>query len=479
MRFASLLTASLCAAVGCAGGALAARATGLDATRLVILGAIYGVVFSLIAAPRATSAGAGLLWGLGFSYLAWLAGPAGLFALGSASHMGMLDTAQRHFPELVAYLVCFGLPLGVTLGIRGSLTPGVEGRHFSLPRALIVGILSGLIGGWAFGRWMAQVHFFITVAGLVGTQSEAVGEAVHYLIAASIGAAFGLLFGRDVRGYGSSMSWGFAYGIFWWFLGPLTLLPILQGGRVDWSYDHAATLFGSLVGHIVYGILLGLIFAGLDRLWRGFFYDSDPINREPEGVGARTLRSLGWGVAASLTGGLLFSLVMVATGELPKVAALVGSSSPLLGFVVHLVISALIGMTYGLLFQHEAPDIGSGVAWGLVYGLAWWFIGPLTLFPLLLGHAATWTAQAAALELPSLVGHLIYGAATAVAFLLLERRHRAVLELDPRVAARLARLTRPIGTPAPALWLFLLGVGVLLPILLGNPDLGSQVVPYG
>ena len=216
---------------------------------------------------------------------------------------------------------------------------------------------------------LKHTHFFITVAGLVGTQSEAAGEAVHYLIAATIGATFGLLFGRDVRGYGPSMSWGFAYGIFWWFLGPLTLLPILQGRGVDWSYGRAATLFGSLVGHIVYGMLLGLLFAGLDRLWRGFLYDSDPINREPEGAGARTLRSLGWGLAASLTGGLLFSLVMVATGELPKVAALVGGTSPLLGFVVHLVISALIGMTYGLLFQHEAPDIGSGVAWGWCTGL--------------------------------------------------------------------------------------------------------------
>ncbi len=456
-------------AVGCSGGALLWAIGLASLVGGVALGGLYGLVFALLVARRAVSPGAGLLWGLGYALLLWLAGPAGLFPLlgGGASAMGMLDTARAHFPELVAYLLCFGLPLGVTLGTLGGLRPPPGQAPFSLPRALVVGGVAGIVGGWAFGRWMAQVGFFPLIASLVGSDSVMVGMTVHFGIAVAIGASFGALFQRDVRGLGSSLGWGLAYGIFWWFLGPLTLLPILRGGTPDWSYQQGGALFGSLVGHVIYGLLLGLVYAALDRLWVGFFHDSDPINREVEGPGARTLHSLGWGAVASLTGGLLFSLVMVTTGVLPQIANLVGGSSPVLGFVVHMGISTLIGMSYGVLFSYEASDFGSGIAWGMVYGLAWWFVGNLTLLPILLGRPFVWTTEAAATGLPSLVGHLIYGAATACVFLLLERRHAGWLRLDPRIAAREERRQRPVGTPAPALWLFVLGLGVMLPVMLG------------
>jgi uncharacterized membrane protein YagU involved in acid resistance len=314
---------------------------------------------------------------------------------------------------------------------------------------------------------MAQVDFFPLIAGLIKSDSPMVGVTLHFIFAVIIGATFGLLFQRDVRGYGSNMGWGVGYGILWWFLGPLTILPIWQGNALDWSYERGSALFGSLVGHIVYGLIVGLIYAAVDRLWVGFFTESDPINREPEGPGSRVLYSLQWGAVASLAGGLLFSLVMLATGVLPIVATLVGGSSPVLGFLVHMCISAMVGMSYGVLFQREAPNFASGVAWGLLYGLIWWFIGPLTLMPILLGGSFTWTTTAAGALLPSLIGHLLYGGATATVFLLLERRHADWLLLDPRLAAREARRRRPLGTPAPALWLFALGLGVLLPILLG------------
>ena len=62
----------------------------------------------------------------------------------------------------------------------------------------------------------------------------------------------------------------------------------------------------------------------------------------------------------------MFTVVLLEIGFLPKVASIVGGLSLILGFAVNMVISALIGMSYGVLFRYEAPDFGSGVAWGLV-----------------------------------------------------------------------------------------------------------------
>ena len=123
--------------------------------------------------------------------------------------------------------------------------------------------------------------------------------------------------------------------------------------------------------------------------------------------------------------------------------------------------------TYGLLFQREAPDLPSAICWGLLYGLVWWFAGPLTLLPLMLTGSFDWTVAGAAALLPLLVGHLLYGAVTAGVYYALEQRHTDWLLLDPRLASREGHLRRPVGTPAPGLWMFVLGLAVLLPIMLG------------
>ncbi|HEX4595997.1 MAG TPA: hypothetical protein VH157_17045, partial [Bryobacteraceae bacterium] len=376
--------------------------------------------------------------------------------------------ARSHFPELVAYIVCFGVPLGPALGLLATFRPHAKLREFSLSRALVVGALAGVIGGAVFGHWMSVGGwYFPLIARLLNSNSASTGELLHYICSIVIGCGFGLLFQQDVRGLGSSLGWGTGYSIMWWFLGPLTFLPLAGGRGLDWSYTNAANLFAVLAGHIMYGLIVGLVYAFIDKTWVRFFSDSDPINREPEGPGVRAWHSVKWGAIASLAGGSLFSLLLLSAGYLPKLAALAGGSSAALGFLVNMVVSAGIGITYGLLFQREAPNFASAICWGLLYGLIWWFAGPLTLLPLFLTGSFDWTVDAAAALLPSLVGHLLYGAVTAVVFFELERSHSNWLLVDPRWAAREERLRRPVGTPAPGLWIFVVGLGVLLPIVLG------------
>ena len=447
-------------AVGSLGGLCGSAALGVPPFLGLGAGALFGLAFGLFFARRATSPGAGLIWGLSCTFLAWLMIPAGLRG------------AREHFPELVACLLCLGMPVGVALGIRGSYRsragrPEFRQPEFSWSRAVVAGGLAGTISGLIFSRWMYEGNFFPLLAGFGELGSRHTAVIFHFVVALLIGATFGLLFQRDIHSYGSSMGWGLGYAMFSWFLGQLTILPALSGNPIDWSAERGSELFGSLVGHIIYGLILGVVYASFDRFWVRLFIQSDPLNREREGPGFRLLRSLQWGAAAGLSGGLVSSPIMLATGILPQVAGLGIAVSIPIGLLVHLLTSALVGMSYGLLFRNEAPNLGTGASWGWLFGMIWWYLGPVTLLPLMLTGECDWRADAASKLLPSLLGHLVYGAATALVFVLLERRFTRWLLLDPKAAARELRRTRPAGTPAPALWLFALGLGVLLPILLG------------
>jgi uncharacterized membrane protein YagU involved in acid resistance len=462
----SLRNVVVCAAVGIAGGGVCAALGHAGAADGPLCGAAYGALFAWLAGARATSAGAGLVFGLAFALLLWLAGPIGLFPLLRGDHGACeLSAARAHFGELVAYLLAFGVPLGMVLGVLGAgqRVRGSDRRH-GIARALVVGGVAGIAGGIAFAS--------LGVAGELsplplGAGSRFTSMLVHLSIAAAIGASFGLLFQRDVRGLGSCAGWGLAYGMLWWFVGPLTAVPLLRGAPLAWSTELGAPLYGLLVAHVIFGLLLGLVYAAVDRAWVAFFFESDPLNREREGIGTRAVLAASWGAIGGAAGGLIYGLAMIDTGILPYVANLVGGSSPVLGFAVHLSISTVIGAAYGVLFAREAPDLGAGVGWGLLYGLMWWFVGQLTLFPHLLGGPVEWSIEDASTALPSLVGHLVYGAITAVVFLSFERRHRARVAVDPRFAAREERRVLPHGTPAPALSFFALALGLLLPILLG------------
>ena len=125
-----------------------------------------------------------------------------------------------------------------------------------------------------------------------------------------------------------------------------------------------------------------------------------------------------------LAGGLLFGLMMGAMGTLPMIGKMVGLPNAAAGFVVHMIISASIGIGFGIVFGRVKLSIGNGLLAGATYGALWWLLGPLTLMPLFMGmgFGVNWTSAAVAAMFPSLIGHLMFGFVLGSTFSLLQRR---------------------------------------------------------
>jgi uncharacterized membrane protein YagU involved in acid resistance len=128
------------------------------------------------------------------------------------------------------------------------------------------------------------------------------------------------------------------------------------------------------------------------------------------------------GAVSSLIGGLAFGIMMGTMGMLPMVASLVGSDNAVIGFIVHMVISAIIGAGFGLVFGAKALDFGSGALWGAIYGVIWWILGPLLIMPSMMGMGPQFGMAFAPPNLMSLVGHLVYGVATGLVYPFIVRR---------------------------------------------------------
>ncbi len=130
------------------------------------------------------------------------------------------------------------------------------------------------------------------------------------------------------------------------------------------------------------------------------------------------------GVYGGLAGGVIFGAMMGMMGMLPMIGKMVGHPSAITGFLVHLVISALIGVSFAVVFHRFVHAAIAGLGYGLLYGGAWWFLGPLTLMPLFMGMSlgVNWNATAASQMLPSLVGHLIYGTILGLSYAWLRNR---------------------------------------------------------
>jgi len=136
------------------------------------------------------------------------------------------------------------------------------------------------------------------------------------------------------------------------------------------------------------------------------------------------------GIVAGLIAGVVFGIMMTVMhaptpdgGSMPMmamVAQVVNSKSLAVGWLYHLVNSAVIGALFGWLLGNRIGGYGSAAGWGAGYGVFWWILGGLILMPMFLGMPAF-----APLQMPmmrpvafaSLMGHVLFGVILGSAFI--------------------------------------------------------------
>jgi uncharacterized membrane protein YagU involved in acid resistance len=144
------------------------------------------------------------------------------------------------------------------------------------------GIVAGLIAGVVFGMMMTmmtaptpdggQMRMMAMVAQILGSTSLVVGWAYHLFNSAVIGAIFGAIFGwllgLRTPSWGAGLGWGALYGLAWWVLGGLILMPLLLGMPAFAPLampEMRPVAIGSLIGHLIFGLILGAGFVALRR----------------------------------------------------------------------------------------------------------------------------------------------------------------------------------------------------------------------
>jgi hypothetical protein len=137
-------------------------------------------------------------------------------------------------------------------------------------------IVAGVVAGLVFGIMMhimtaptpdgGRMPVIAMVGQIVAPPSVTVGWLYHLFNSAVIGAIFGWLLGPRVHGYSSGFGWGAIYGFVWWILGGLVLMPVMLGMPAFAPLmmpEMRMVAVGSLVGHLIYGVILGALFVTL------------------------------------------------------------------------------------------------------------------------------------------------------------------------------------------------------------------------
>jgi uncharacterized membrane protein YagU involved in acid resistance len=135
---------------------------------------------------------------------------------------------------------------------------------------VLVGAWAGVIAGVLFGAVMPAEEMMPMVAALYGLDGVAAGWAMHLVHSAVFGAVFAVIAGVALRGWGERPALAplpaALFGVVLWLVAASFVMPAWIGAVTEMAPPVPDWNWLSLVGHVVYGVGLGVVYATTARL---------------------------------------------------------------------------------------------------------------------------------------------------------------------------------------------------------------------
>ena len=125
--------------------------------------------------------------------------------------------------------------------------------------------------------------------------------------------------------------------------------------------------------------------------------------------GAHVSPELRRDIVAGALAGLLAGVVSGSAGAAADVDGMLDLDLSATGLVLHVLVSVAAGAVFGAVFRYQPGGYAATISNGLLFSLLLWAVGSLTLRPLLGGETPTWSADDAYVAFPTLIDHLLYG----------------------------------------------------------------------
>ena len=135
---------------------------------------------------------------------------------------------------------------------------------------ILIGLLSGTLTGFFIGMILLFLDAFPKIVEKFGASSIYVAFSAHMISNIFMGILISLIFFEKCKNYKTSILYSTFVSLSFWIFATIIVKPLKFGGTFQSAFLEVFTDLNILVGHIIFGVILG-IFLYLIKINKNYF----------------------------------------------------------------------------------------------------------------------------------------------------------------------------------------------------------------